>query len=124
MNNKGAFRTMEVIMAAVIGIIVLLSVLPKQVKTDNTVRISSYLIYNDEFRQLVIKNDTTGLKNFLDTQIAILYPEFNFDISVSKDPNYILTFNQTTDIYSKSFLIAGNITNVKDYIVRIYYWKK
>ncbi len=123
-GKKGILRTLEVVFAIMISFIFLLYVMPQQTfKQEEKPSIIPYLLNDYEFRNAVSSNNITKMNERISQRMNILYPDYNFTVSISSDPNYILNLNHKT-VYSESLFIIGNITSERNHVVRIYYWRK
>lgn len=123
-NKSGVLRTMEVVVSIVVSILALLYILPTTQSHSHQVSTPDYFPLMDSFRNAVVADNSTEALSVADKYLLALYPDYNFNLSISDSPNYIMSINSSSNIHSQTFFICGNITSTKFYFVRIYYWKK
>ncbi len=123
-HKKGLLKTLEVFLAIVIGFVFLTTILPKQsFNVDEKPSLRGLLLYDDIFRNAVLSNNITLIKERINSRMSVLYPDFGFNVSVSQDPNDLLYFDDK-DVFSEAIFIVGNETLINHSIVRLYYWKR
>ena len=123
-DKSGVLRTLEVVVAIVMSIIALLYILPVTQSQSRQVNIPDYLPLIDSFRNAVVANDSIKALSIVDDYLSPLYPDYDFNLSISSNPNYIMSINSSSNIHSRTFFICGNITKTDFYFVRVYYWKR
>ncbi len=123
-NKGGVLRTLEVVISIILSIIALLYILPTTQTRSHQVIIPDYFPLMNSFRNAVVADDSAGALSVVDEYLIPLYPDYNFNLSISENPNYIMNINSSNNVHSKTFFICGNSTATKFYFVRIYYWKK
>jgi len=122
--KRGLLKTLEVFLAIVIGFVFLTTILPKQsFNVDEKPSLRGLLLYDDIFRNAVLSNNITLIKERINSRMSVLYPDFGFNVSVSQDPNDLLYFDDK-DVFSEAIFIVGNETLINHSIVRLYYWKR
>ncbi len=123
-NKSGVLRTLEVVVSIVMSIIALLYILPTTQSHSYQVIIPDYFPLMNSFRNAVVANDSAKALSIVDNYLSPLYPDYNFNLSISSNPNYVMSINSSSNIHSRTFFICGNITKTDFYFVRIYYWRK
>ena len=123
-HKRGLLKTLEVFLAIVIGFVFLTTILPKQsFNVDEKPSLGGLLLYDNIFRNAVLSNNITLIKERINSRMSVLYSDFGFNVSVSQDPNDLLYFDDK-DVFSEAIFIVGNETLINHSIVRLYYWKR
>jgi len=129
--KKAFLRTAEVLLAIVIGATFLVYVFPNSLiraQEEPPLELLSNLGNNDEFRQLVLLNKSrcidadAEIRKFLPARFKYSY-EFNMlDISeLNKIPQDL---PKDKRIYVDTFFIAGNNSEYKPMVLKLYYWNR
>lgn len=123
-NKKGIFKTIEMMITILLTFIFALVIsdhLGVQETVDHDFRIKDVLQKNIGFRNCVLSNN----QSCLDSTVRVyLNPLYDFSITISKNPDYVLTGLPDSQVYVESMFIAGNYTTIDSRIVKVYIYEK
>ncbi len=124
MVKKAFVKTLEAFIAVILTFVFIVVVLqrfnPGEKRVEN-VYIMSVLEQNVAFRACAIDQNQTCVES----NVAALLPaKFGFNVSISSDPDHVLEGLPKKQIYVDSVYIAGNNTQYRPQIVKLYYWTK
>ena len=128
-NKKAYLKTVEVLLAMLIGGAFIIYVLPTALTRETEqppIDILSALENNDEFRQLVLFNQTNCIDaELLTAKFLPVKFKYSYAFSPCTLDNYAkIPENLPKDrrVYVDSIFIAGNTTEYKPVIVKLFYW--
>lgn len=113
------------VVALMITLLFIIFVIPGQNKNfrDQRINVLKDFLYNDEFREAVLSENQSLVRNFLEQRFNTTAKNYNFTFIITQNPNLSLTF-ANKDVFSESIFIYNKTNTSKYKILRIYYWKK
>ena len=122
-NKKGMVRTLEAFFAIFITFMFLIFFFSnthlKNVDRERQDYLS-LLNQNNGFRDCVINEDVSCVRNYVDDVLPTIYA---YEVSIGKGSSSQISLPDKK-IYIDSLFISGNTTNYDDKTVKIYYWEK
>ena len=122
-NKKAYVRTIEALAAIIITFLFIAYVVPKHSTAgvrESNIELLQFLEKNDDFRNCVFDEDeecaSLIIEEYLDSK-------YDFEVSISNNPNFVKLGLPDKEIFVDSIYIAGSNTLYKPLIVKLYYWK-
>ncbi|MBW3011565.1 hypothetical protein KY311_00095 [Candidatus Woesearchaeota archaeon] len=131
MNKKAYLKTVEVLLAILLGGAFIIYVIPSSLTRgieQDPVDLLENLEYNNEFRQLMIFNQS----NCIDAELlarSFLPARFKYSYAfsaVALDNINDIPESLPTDkrVYADTLFLAGNSSEYKPVVVKLFYWNE
>jgi hypothetical protein len=123
-GKKGAFKTIEALIAVFITFLFLFVFIPAQTQNADSSQgknVLNSLRDNQIFRNCVITKDIGCINQTISQALGDGY---DYTVNLSDNPSTSVFGLPSKRIYTNSIFISGNITNSTKTIVRLYFWDK
>jgi hypothetical protein len=123
-GKQGIFKTIEVLIAIFITFIFLFVFIPQQrasERNEPSPDVISALSQDPGFISCVVSGDQACINMSIEKELP---GEYSFKVNISDNPNVIVSGLPSKRVFANSLYVAGNMTNAKRMIVRLYFWSK